>query len=68
MTVADALQADLDPYVNEAQALLAPLWRQPSVSGQNLGIAERATLTASLLRAAGFRTQRLDAEAAPPAI
>lgn len=63
-----ALQAYLDSHADEAQALLEQLCRQPSVAAQNLGMAEMADLTESLLRAAGFSTQRLHAEGAPPAI
>src|SRR6266702_1046188 len=44
------------------------LCRQPSVAAQNLGMAEMADLTESLLRETGFSTQRLLAEGAPPAI
>ncbi len=60
--------AYLDEHPDEAQSILAQLCRQPSVAAQNLGIAEMANLVESLLTDAGFSTQRLYAEGAPPAI
>lgn len=66
--MSDALNAYLDQHVNEAQDLLEQLCRQPSVAAQNLGIAEMATLVETLLQDAGFSTQRLQAEGAPPVI
>ncbi len=60
--------AYLEEHPDEAQSILAQLCRQPSVAAQNLGIAEMADLVESLLSDAGFTTQRLYAEGAPPAI
>ncbi|MBV9228882.1 MAG: M20/M25/M40 family metallo-hydrolase [Chloroflexi bacterium] len=60
--------AYLDEHADEAQRLLEQLCRQPSVAAQNLGIAEMATLVETLLSEAGFSTQRLYADGAPPAI
>jgi acetylornithine deacetylase/succinyl-diaminopimelate desuccinylase-like protein len=51
-----------------ALALLEQLCRQPSVAAQRDGIAEMADLTQSLLRDAGFATQRLTVEGASPAV
>ncbi|HEY6409777.1 MAG TPA: M20/M25/M40 family metallo-hydrolase [Ktedonobacteraceae bacterium] len=64
----DAVMAYLDEHAGEAQALLERLCRQPSVAAQGLGMAEMADMVESLLSEAGFQTQRLYAEGAPPAI
>ena len=64
----DAVHAYLETHAGEAQALLERLCRQPSVAAQRLGMIEMADLTESLLREAGFTTQRLHSEGAPPAI
>ncbi len=64
----DALEAYLETHADEAQALLEQLCRQPSIAAQNLGIIETADLVQSLLDDAGFHTQRLNVEGAPPAI
>src|SRR5258708_6635396 len=58
----------LEQHPHEAQELLEQLCRQPSIAAQNNGIAEMASMVANLLSDAGFSTQRLDAEGAPPAI
>ncbi len=63
-----ALTSYLDEHINDAQALLERLCRQPSVAAQNWGMAEMADLVESLLRETGFSTQRLLAEGAPPMI
>jgi len=68
MTDTGALTTYLENNAGEALALLEQLCRQPSVAAQNLGMAEMANLVESLLREAGFHTQRLLAEGAPPAI
>src|SRR2546430_13511875 len=68
MTGPNALTTYLENNAGEAQALLEQLCRQPSVAAQNLGMAEMAGLVESLLRGAGFQTQRLLLEGAPPAI
>ncbi len=58
----------LGTHADEPQALLEQLCRQPSVAAQNLGIAAMANLVANLLSDAGFSTQRLTVEGAPPVI
>ena len=63
-----ALSAYLEAHANDAQRLLEVLCRQPSVVAQNLGMAEMADLIETLLGEIGFKTQRLYAEGAPPAI
>ena len=68
MTDTTALTSYLENNAGEAQALLERLCRQPSVAAQNLGMAEMADLVESLLQGAGFQTQRLLVEGAPPAI
>jgi acetylornithine deacetylase/succinyl-diaminopimelate desuccinylase-like protein len=64
----DLPTAYLEQHPHEAQDLLEQLCRQPSIAAQNVGIAETADLVENLLRGAGFRTQRLQVEGAPPAI
>src|SRR5437764_11958853 len=64
----DSVTAYLDEHSGEAQALLEQLCRQPSVVAQDLGMSQMAALTEALLSETGFKTQRLFAEAAPPAI
>ncbi len=64
----DPITSYLDEHTNEAQALLEQLCRQPSVAAQGLGMPQMADLIESLLDNAGFQTQRLYAEGAPPAI
>src|SRR6266487_6980533 len=68
MTDTSALTSYLENNAGEAQVVLEQLCRQPSVAAQNLGMAEMADLVESLLRGAGFQTQRLLVEGAPPAI
>ena len=58
----------LDEHPNEAQTILETLCRQPSIAAQNMGMAEAADLVESLLREAGFETQQLHVEGAPPAV
>jgi len=58
----------LAQYHGEAQGLLEQLCRQPSVAAQNLGIEDMAAMVETLLIGAGFSTQHLYAEGAPPAI
>lgn len=58
----------LAQHPHEAQELLEQLCRQPSIAAQNVGIAEMADLVENLLRGAGFHTQRLQVQGAPPAI
>ncbi|MDQ6661094.1 MAG: M20/M25/M40 family metallo-hydrolase, partial [Chloroflexota bacterium] len=64
----DPVTSYLDEHANEAQTLLEQLCRQPSVAAQGLGMPQMADLIESLLDNAGFQTQRLYAEGAPPAI
>lgn len=66
--MATTVDAYLDAHAAEPRQLLERLCRQPSVAAQGLGMAEMADLTEALLRDAGFTTQRLHAEGAPPAI
>ena len=66
--MSDTLQTYLKAHEGEARSLVERLCRQPSVGAQGIGIDEMADLTESLLRDAGFETQRLCAEGAPPAI
>jgi acetylornithine deacetylase/succinyl-diaminopimelate desuccinylase-like protein len=58
----------LETHVDEPQALLEQLCHQPSVAAQNWGIAAMADLVEKLLSQAGFSTQRLTVEDAPPVI
>ncbi len=62
------VQTYLDAHPDEARTLLETLCRQPSVVAQGTGMPEMADLTESVLKDAGFVTQRLYAEGAPPAI
>ncbi len=64
----DSVTAYLDEHSGEAQALLEQLCRQPSVAAQGLGMPQMADLIEALLSETGFKTQRLFAEGAPPAI
>lgn len=63
-----ALQSYLETNAGQAQMLLEQLCRQPSVAAQNHGIVEMADLVEDLLQGAGFATQRLQADGAPPVI
>ena len=58
----------LDEHANDAQAALELLCRQPSVVAQGLGMPQMADLIEALLSEIGFKTERLFAEGAPPAI
>lgn len=58
----------LNEHASEAQRLLEQICSQPSVVAQGLGMREMADMIESLLSDAGFQTQRLLAEGAPPAI
>ena len=64
----DSVTAYLDEHSGEAQALLEQLCRQPSVAAQGLGMPQMADLIEALLSETGFKTQRLFAKGAPPAI
>ena len=64
----DKLINYLNEHSNEAQTILEALCRQPSIAAQNLGMAEAADLVESLLGEAGFETQQLHVEGAPPAV
>jgi len=64
----DALQHYLDTHADEGQHLLEQLARQPSIAAQGRGIAEMAAMVEALLAEAGFRTDRLCVEGAPPAV
>ncbi len=64
----NTLTSYLDQHENDAQTLLEQLCHQPSIAAQGIGMVEMADMVESLLRDAGFSTQRLFAEGAPPAI
>src|SRR5205814_5558885 len=64
----DLVTTYLDEHANDAEALLERLCRQPSVVAQGLGMSQMADLIEGLLSETGFKTQRLFAEGAPPAI
>jgi len=64
----DRLETYLETHAGEAQALIEQLCRQPSIAAQNLGLNETANLVQSLLDGAGFATQQLKVEGAPPAV
>src|SRR6266699_5904192 len=64
----DLVKTYLDEHANDAQALLEGLCRQPSVVAQGLGMPQMADLIEALLSETGFKTERLFAEGAPPAI
>src|SRR6266480_3849999 len=64
----DLITTYLDEHANDAQALLERLCRQPSVVAQGLGMPQMADLIETLLSETGFKTERLFAEGAPPAI
>ena len=58
----------LESHAGEAQTLIETICAQPSIAAQNLGIEETANLVESLLRDAGFQTQQLNVNGAPPAV
>jgi acetylornithine deacetylase/succinyl-diaminopimelate desuccinylase-like protein len=58
----------LDKASAQALALLQALCQQPSIAAQGVGIEETADLVSSLLADAGFATQQLRVEGAPPAV
>ncbi len=66
------MRAQIDSYLethdDRPQLLVEQLCRQPSVAAQNLGLQETADLVQSLLDEAGFTTQQLKIEGAPPAV
>ena len=64
----DQLTSYLESHAHDAQTLLEQLCRQPSVTAQNMGIAEMADMVENLLTETGFQTRRLHVEGAPPAI
>ena len=64
----DKLIDYLNEHSSEAQTILETLARQPSIAAQNVGMDEAADLVESLLREAGFETQQLHTEGAPPAV
>ncbi len=64
----DRLETYLEAHAGEAQALIEQLCRQPSIAAQNLGLNETADLVQALLDGAGFATQQLKVEGAPPAV
>ncbi len=62
------LEAYLESHADECQTVVEQLCRQPSIAAQNLGLKETADLVQSLLDDAGFATQLLEVEGAPPAV
>jgi acetylornithine deacetylase/succinyl-diaminopimelate desuccinylase-like protein len=62
------LEAYVESHAGEGQSLVELLCRQPSIAAQNLGLEEAADLVQSLLDGAGFATQQLRVEGAPPAV
>jgi len=64
----DRWEPYLESHAGEAQTLIEQLCRQPSIAAQNLGLNETADLAQSLLDEAGFATQQLKIEGAPPAV
>ncbi|PZW24694.1 acetylornithine deacetylase/succinyl-diaminopimelate desuccinylase-like protein [Thermosporothrix hazakensis] len=62
------IQTYLSEHAGEAQELLERLCRQPSISAQNIGIAEMANLVETLLQESGFSTQKLVAQGSAPAV
>jgi acetylornithine deacetylase/succinyl-diaminopimelate desuccinylase-like protein len=64
----DRWETYLQSHAGQAQALMERLCRQPSIAAQNLGLNETADLVQSLLDEAGFATQQLKVEGAPPAV
>src|ERR1700730_7345031 len=66
--MADPVITYLDEHANDAQAALELLCRQPSVAAQGLGMPQMADWIEAVLGETGFKTQRLFAEGAPPAI
>jgi acetylornithine deacetylase/succinyl-diaminopimelate desuccinylase-like protein len=66
--MSDKLETYLDTHAGEAQTLVEQLCHQPSIAAQNLGLNETADLVQSLLDDAGFATQQLTVEGAPPAV
>ena len=66
--MSSSLEKYLETHAGEARALLEQLCRQPSIAAQKLGLDETADLVQSLLDDAGFSTQQLQVEGAPPAV
>lgn len=60
--------SSLQPYLDMARNLAIQLCRQPSIAAQDIGIAEMADLTETLLQQAGFETRRFSIVGAPPMI
>jgi acetylornithine deacetylase/succinyl-diaminopimelate desuccinylase-like protein len=66
--MSDELESYLNSHADEAQTLVERLCSQPSIAAQNVGLQETADLVQSLLEDAGFTTQQLQVEGAPPAV
>lgn len=64
----DKIETYLESHPSEAQALVEQLCSQPSIAAQSLGLQETADMVQSLLDDAGFTTQQLIADGAPPAV
>ena len=64
----DTVESSLGPFVQEAQAILERLCRQPSVAAQGLGMEAMAGIVEVELQDAGFATRRFTGAGAPPII
>ena len=62
------LQPNVGGRVDEARRLVEQLCAQPSIAAQGIGLEKTAALIESLLAEAGFTTQQLLVEDAPPAV
>lgn len=62
------VESYLEANTSEVLSLVQQLCRQPSIAAQDLGLNETAALVQALLDDAGFATQQLQVEGAPPAV
>ena len=67
MTHLTSIDRYLESHLDESIAELSQLCAQPSVSAQNLGLAECAALVARMLEKRGFSTQITPTAGAPAA-
>ena len=58
----------VDAHADEFVARLRELCRQPSVSAQNIGLAETADMVERMAQAVGAQTERIPLEGGPPII
>ncbi|MBN1640953.1 MAG: M20/M25/M40 family metallo-hydrolase [Anaerolineae bacterium] len=66
--MSDALERYLRTQERDGQRLLEALCQEPSIAAQGVGMQETADLLTTLLQDAGFQTQYLRVEGAPPAV